>query len=67
MRPTFEDDGTWYCGTAIAVPYGKLYKDFAATDYYANMVCLPPIPEGKYPVFSHTKKERIDEHSLFTS
>ena len=34
---------------------------------YANMVCLPRIPEGKYPVFSHTKKEGIDEHSLFTS
>ena len=21
LRPTFEDDETWYCGTAIAVPY----------------------------------------------
>ena len=34
MRPTFVDDETWYCGTAIAVPYVKLYIDFAVTVYY---------------------------------
>ena len=26
LRPTFEDNETWYCGTAIAVPYMKLHK-----------------------------------------
>ena len=28
LRPTFGDDETWYCGTAIAVPYAKLHKVF---------------------------------------
>ena len=25
LRPTFEDDETWCCGTAIAVPYTGFY------------------------------------------
>ena len=34
LRPTFEGDETWYCGTAIAVPYVKLHKVFDVTGYY---------------------------------
>ena len=34
MRPTFVDDETWYCGTAIAVPYVKLHRVFDVTGYY---------------------------------
>ena len=37
LRPTFEDDETWYCGTAIAVPYAKLHKVLAVTGYYTTM------------------------------
>ena len=37
LRPTFVDDETWYCGTAIAVPYVKLHKDFAVTAYYNDI------------------------------
>ena len=33
LRPTFEDDETWYCGTAIAVPYVKLHKAFDVTGH----------------------------------
>ena len=28
LRPTFVNNKTWYCGTAVAVPYVKLYKVF---------------------------------------
>ena len=31
LRPTFEDDEAWYCGTAIAVPYVKLHRVFDVT------------------------------------
>ena len=34
LRPTFEDDETWYCGTAIAVPYVKLHIVLGVTGYY---------------------------------
>ena len=34
LRPTFEDDETWYCGTAIAVPYVELHKVLGVTGYY---------------------------------
>ena len=33
LRPTFANNETWYCGTAIAVPYVKLHKDFDVTGY----------------------------------
>ena len=31
----FSDDETWYCGTAIAVPYAKLHKVLAVTAFFA--------------------------------
>ena len=34
LRPTFEDNETWYCGTAIAVPYVKLHIVIDVTGYY---------------------------------
>ena len=38
LRPTFEDNETWYCGTAIAVPYVRLHKDFDVTGPYIRCV-----------------------------
>ena len=37
LRPTFEDDETWCCGTAIAVPYVKLHKALGVTVYYNRL------------------------------
>ena len=36
LRPTFGNNETWYCGTAIAVPYVKLHSVFDVTGYYGE-------------------------------
>ena len=41
LRPTFVDDETWYCGTAIAVPYVKLHKVFDVTGSCRRCIELP--------------------------
>ena len=64
LRPTFEDDEAWYCGTAIAVPYVKLHKDFAVTDCYrsygSNSVSVFPtrtfVPVGNILFFVYKKE-----------
>ncbi len=38
LRPTFVNKETWYCGTAIAVPYVKLHKGFDVTDNYNSLI-----------------------------
>ena len=50
LRPTFEDDETWYCGTAIAVPYIKLHKHFDVTAYYRPLflTCSAFLFDGRY-------------------
>ena len=45
LRPTFEDDETWYCGTAIAVPYVKLHKVLGVTGYYGQPFSTRSSPE----------------------
>ena len=41
LRPTFVNKETWYCGTAIAVPYVKLHTKFSVPSSqgrpYANV------------------------------
>ena len=36
LHPTFVNNETWYCGTAIAVPYVKLHSVFDVTGYYGE-------------------------------
>ena len=42
LHPTFEDDETWYCGTAIAVPYRKLHKVLVLQVTTSDFVIMAP-------------------------